>query len=379
MKTVLLLKSDYERIGGPETLLRSLAVTIDRNRFDPVLAMMRRPRQEPLGAYPSCLRQVELPWYGLGALMATARRAACIARDTNAAVVHSHDMRANAVAAAMRLFHRLPWIAHVHGWLGPTHRGRWRIYEAIDHRMVRAADRVLVGSAAAQAEVRSFGARRVNIVPNAVAIPEEGALDINTNMMALRAEIRAPDNAVVLGMLGRLHPCKGHEIFLHAMATLVRANQNVHGLIVGEGQNGEELRALAGTLGIAEHVTFTGFVDDAIRYLAVMDVVAVPSVQDSLPLTALEAMSYARPVVASSAGDLPVAIQDGVSGFITPVGDSGALAERLATLVGDPELRQRLGVAGRRRVIDAFSADAMARGLEAQYDAVIDGQDVRAG
>lgn len=204
-------------------------------------------------------------------------------------------------------------------------------------------------------------------------------MDINTNMMALRAEIRAPDNAVVLGMLGRLHPCKGHEIFLHAMATLVRANQNVHGLIVGEGQNGEELRALAGTLGIAEHVTFTGFVDDAIRYLAVMDVVAVPSVQDSLPLTALEAMSYARPVVASSAGDLPVAIQDGVSGFITPVGDSGALAERLATLVGDPELRQRLGVAGRRRVIDAFSADAMARGLEAQYDAVIEGQDVRAG
>ncbi len=369
MKTVLWLKSDYERIGGPESLLRNLALTIDRAHYDPVLAVMRKPGQKPIASYPSCLRQIEIPWHGIGSLLATARRAASIARATNASLVHSHDMRANAVAASMRLFHRLPWIAHVHGWLGPTHRGRWRIYEAIDQRLVRRADHVLVGSRAAQEEVRATGARQVGIVPNAVAIPDESRIHAET--AALRAEIGAPDRTIVLGMLGRLHPGKGHEFFLQALASLIRSGLPVRGLIVGEGPDGDRLHALSASLGISDHVVFTGFVDNAVRYVAAMDVVAVPSLKDSLPLTALEAMSYARPVVASAAGDLPVAIQDGTSGFIVPIGDTATLTDRLALLVGDPDLRQRLGIAARARVIDEYSANAMARRLEAQYDSVI--------
>jgi glycosyltransferase involved in cell wall biosynthesis len=365
-----MLKSDYERIGGPETLLRSIAATMDRNRFDPLLAVIRRPDDELLATYPSCLRQTELPWKGIRNLLATARHAALIARSSNVAVVHSHDMRANAVAAAMQVFHRVPWIAHVHGWLGDTHRGRWRIYEALDHRIVHTADRILVGSTAAQMEVRSFGSKPVEVVANAVTIPDDAALH-RVNIAAKRVEIGVPDNAIVLGMFGRLHPCKGHEFFLRALARLQHEQINVHGLIVGEGQIGTELRSLAAQLELADRVTFTGYVEDVIRYLAVMDVVAVPSIQDSLPLVALEAMAYARPVVASAIGDLPYAITDGVNGYIVPVGDSAALAARLRSLACDPEARRRTGAAGRQRIIEAFSADAMSRALEAQYASVI--------
>jgi glycosyltransferase involved in cell wall biosynthesis len=369
MKAVLLLKSDYERAGGPETLLRGMATTIDRDRFEPTLAMLRKPDMEPVTHYPNCLSQVELPWRGIAGLPATARRAAAIAREINAAVVHSHDMRANAVAAAMRLFHPLPWIAHVHGWLGETHRGRWRVYEAIDRRLVRVADRVLVGSRAAQQEVRGCGVRHVDVVPNAVAIVDASALDKDTT--AVRTEIGAPNGAVVIGMVGRLHACKGHDIFLKAFAKLIQSGLDVHGLIVGEGPESATLRVLAGTLGIADHVAFTGFVPDAHPWLAAMDIVAVPSIQDSLPLTALEAMSYARPIVTSSAGDLPVAIEDGVSGFVVPIGDVDALARCLAVLAGNPTLRRRMGAAGRVRAADVYSADAMARRLEEQYESVI--------
>ena len=364
-----MLKSDYERIGGPETLLRSIAATMDRNRFDPLLAVIRRPDDELLATYPSCLRQTELPWKGIRNLLATARHAALIARSSNVAVVHSHDMRANAVAAAMQVFHRVPWIAHVHGWLGDTHRGRWRIYEALDHRIVHTADRILVGSTAAQTAVRSFGSKPVEVVANAVTIPDDAALH-RVNIAAKRVEIGVPDNAIVLGMFGRLHPCKGHEFFLRALARLQHEQINVHGLIVGEGQIGTELRSLAAQLELADRVTFTGYVDDVIRYLAVMDVVAVPSIQDSLPLVALEAMAYARPVVASAIGDLPHAITDGVNGYIVPIGDSAALAARLRSLACDPEARRRIGAAGRQRIIEAFSADAMSRALEAQYASV---------
>src|SRR5208282_335141 len=103
--------------------------------------------------------------------------------------------------AVMHAYYRIPWIAHVHGWLGHTHRGRWRLYEAIDRRLVRGADRVLVGSHAAGREVRAAGARRVEVVPNAVAIPDRQMLDGDTH--AVRHEVGAPDGAVLLGVLGR--------------------------------------------------------------------------------------------------------------------------------------------------------------------------------
>jgi glycosyltransferase involved in cell wall biosynthesis len=279
-------------------------------------------------------------------------------------------MRTNAIASAMRVFGRRPWIAHVHGWLGQTHHGRWRLYEAVDRQLVRTADRVLVGSRAAQDEVRRFGAKHVHVVSNAVTLPKDDPQG-DQHAAAIRAEIGAADGALILGVVGRLHPGKGHEFFLRALAALIEERLNVHGLIIGEGPDGDRLRELAKTLGIADKVTFTGFVDDSSRYLFAIDIVAVPSLKDSLPLTALEAMSFGRPVVASCAGDLPLLIDDGDNGFVIPIGHHKALADKLRVLVGDEPLRRRMGAAGRQRIIDGFSAETMARGLEAQYASVI--------
>jgi glycosyltransferase involved in cell wall biosynthesis len=367
LRTVLLLKSEYDRIGGPESILRSLAPVIDGTRFQLVLATLRNPGQEPLFAYPDCLRQMELPWRGLGSLMAAARHAARLAEDLDAVLLHTHDMRANAVAAASRLFSRRPWIAHVHGWLGATHHGRWRLYEAIDRRLVRTADLVLVGSKSAQAEVRACGAKRVELVANAVPIPDERDIHYPSH----RPKIEGAGACLLIGMFGRLHVGKGHDIFLEALASLLAAGQKVRGVIVGEGPEGPRLSAMTRDLGISGHVTFTGFVDDPSVYFPVMDIVVVPSLKESLPITALEAMSFARPVVASRAGDLPALIDDGINGFLCPIGDSAALAERIKTLADDVGLRRCIGAAAHRRIVSSFSVDAMARDIEAQYESVI--------
>ncbi len=367
--TVLLLKSDYGRTGGPESLLRDLGDTIDRARFDPVLGIIRRPGAAPASHYPASLREQEIPWHGTAAVLHAARGLAKLAREREARLIHTHDMRANLVAAALRPFRPIPWVAHVHGWLGDTHRGRYRMYEAIDRRLVPRADLVLVGSAAAGREAQACGARRVVVVPNAVAIPPaEGAAGA---VAAARAALGVPDGATLLGMVGRLHPGKGHDLFLRALAILAGERPDVFGAIVGEGEDEARLRTLAASLGLAGRVAFTGFVADTDAYMRAMDVVLVPSRKDSLPLVALEAMARGRPVIASDTGDLPTAVLDGVCGFVVPVGDAEALAARARILLDDPALRRRMGEAARARAVDTYSAGAMARRLEDEYAALL--------
>jgi glycosyltransferase involved in cell wall biosynthesis len=366
MPTILLLKSEYDRAGGPENLLRTLAATIDRQRYELVLGIVRRPAQPWLVNYPSSLRQVEITWDGIGSVAGAVRQASALARREGAAIVHTHDMRSNAIGLALRARTGLPWIAHMHGWLGHTHRGRWLVYEAIDRRLIRAADRVLVGSVAAEREVRAYGIRRVEVVPNGVPVPDEQVIE--AERMIARQSLAIPEDAVLIVVIGRLHPGKGQHVFLRALARVAGAASQARAVITGEGPDEPRLRSLAAELGIAGRVHFAGHVSETGPILAAADIVAVPSLKESLPLSALEAMARGRAVVASATGDLPLLIEEGVSGFTVPAGDDAALADRLLVLASDPGLRRQIGEAARRRVIAAYSAEAMARRLEASYD-----------
>jgi glycosyltransferase involved in cell wall biosynthesis len=107
---------------------------------------------------------------------------------------------------------------------------------------------------------------------------------------------------------------------------------------------------------------------DAMQALARCLFAVVPSiVPDSLPTVALEAMSQGKAVVASSSGGLPDVVLCGKTGFLTPPGDAGALATKMAELLDDPGLSQRLGEAGGRRLREEFSADVVVPRIEAVY------------
>ncbi len=93
-------------------------------------------------------------------------------------------------------------------------------------------------------------------------------------------------------------------------------------MLIGEGPAEAEYRAQAQRLEIADRVHFAGLVPETLPWLRAMDIVCVPSLKDSLPLTTLEAMSMARPIIASRAGDLPLAITDGRDGLLVEVGST---------------------------------------------------------
>jgi len=175
-----------------------------------------------------------------------------------------------------------------------------------------------------------------------------------------------PFTGLAVGSIGRLDSQKGYDVLLRSLA----ASDGVGCVIVGDGPERERLERLAASLGIAQRVAFEGWQSDARDFLTTFDVFVLPSRFEGFPLVLLEAMLAGLPVVATDVGSVAEAVQDGETGLLVPPDDVQALNEALHTLLDDPDLRRKLGDAGRARALE-FSPARMAREFEALYAEVL--------
>ncbi len=189
----------------------------------------------------------------------------------------------------------------------------------------------------------------------------------------VRAELGIPENTLLIGMVGRMSPGKGHEEFLMAAKSLTDSSgMNLQFLVVGGASFGEgpyesKIRNLAGDLGLKDVVTFTGFRKDVPRLLTAFDILAFPSHEESFGLGLAEAMAMKLPVVASkSAGVLDIVV-DNETGLLVPPKDYKSLADGILRLVRDPNVRRSHGEAGRKRVEQLFSLSSGVDSLERYY------------
>ena len=173
----------------------------------------------------------------------------------------------------------------------------------------------------------------------------------------------------MVGIVGRLQPLKGQDRFLAALAELRRRGREVHGLLVGgdawdlSPAYAAELRRLIPKLGLEDHVTMTGQVEDAGPYFALMDVAVSASVGEAFGIVLIEAMAAGVPVVAvADGGPLEIVVPD-ANGVLAADGSPAALAAAIDRLLVDPGLRSRVATAGARDCREHFGATAMATGL----------------
>jgi glycosyltransferase involved in cell wall biosynthesis len=154
-----------------------------------------------------------------------------------------------------------------------------------------------------------------------------------------------PWDPPTIAVVGRLAPEKGIDVLLRALADL----DGVRLTVAGDGPERARLDALADELGVADRVTWLGWVrhDELWAVLQQATVVAVPSRQDAFPRIAVEAAHLQRPVVASAVGGLRESVVDHATGLLVPPADPAALARALARVLGDPASARELGAAGR--------------------------------
>ncbi len=169
--------------------------------------------------------------------------------------------------------------------------------------------------------------------------------------------------------VGRLAPAKGQHLLLAACAVLQARGYHFQLTLIGEGEDGPDLRAHAYRMGLGGTVLFAGArnqieVREAMRRA---DAFVLPSLAEGIPVVLMEAMASGMPCVSTPVNGIPELIRDGEDGLLAPPGDATALADCIARLLDDPVLCNRLAMSGRRRVREAFDLDRNVSALAALF------------
>lgn len=178
----------------------------------------------------------------------------------------------------------------------------------------------------------------------------------------------------LLGLVGRLSPWKGQHIFLEAAAVVRKEFPEARFQIIGSAMFGEEeyearVRKLCETLGLQECVEFTGYRKDVPALIGQLDILVHASTTgEPFGQVVVEGMVAGKPVVATDGGGVPEIVQEGVTGWLVPMGESAPMAEAILKLLRDPEKAAQMGAAGRQRVLDHFTIELTARRVQDIYE-----------
>lgn len=174
---------------------------------------------------------------------------------------------------------------------------------------------------------------------------------------------------VIVAIVANLRPEKGHLVFLKAAQQFLASmpHAQISFLIVGDGPMREAIEVKVKELGLAGSIKMTGSVTNIPALLRSVDIVVLASLKDGFPNAIMEAMAAAKPVIATDTGGTAELVVDGLTGYIVPVGDSDVLAKRMRSLFQDPEARRKMGEAARRRIIEQFTVNHMAKQFEELY------------
>jgi sugar transferase (PEP-CTERM/EpsH1 system associated) len=349
--------------GGLERLVVDLVAEGLKRGEQPSVVCLERtgilaPHIEALGAHLACVHKPA------GIRPATVRRLRQVFGKLQPHVVHTHQIGALFYAGPAAQRAGVPVVVHTeHGkHFADRRRTRW-----LGRLAGRYADRFCCVSRDIAREVtraRIVPARKIEVVVNGV---DTSRFHRPGGAEQLRHELGIPPNAVVIGTVGRLNEIKRHDLLIRGFAHLATQHGDLHLLVVGDGPLRRELEQLAAAIVPPGRVHFTGYQSEPQRFLQVMNVFALTSRSEGMPLAILEAWAAGVPVVASSVGGVPELVDEGKTGLMFPCDDALALSQAIGQLLRDPDLAGSLATAGRVTVQSRFSLAITVSNYERLY------------
>ncbi|TQM43084.1 glycosyltransferase [Pseudonocardia cypriaca] len=351
---------DQTAVGGAERLLLDLCRRFDRSVVEPRLVCLRA--EGPLGdAFREVVPVEVLDRTGRFDMRTLPRLVRSLrAAHTDVVLVAHHNRAALALG---RVAARLAGAAHVvaaHDMDLTRVGGRVLPRHVVETLFLSEALVLLAPSQGRylheEEGVGRFPWRRAPevVIPNGIVVgPRPGPAD----RAEARRRLGLDDADLVIGIAARLSKQKAHHILLRATARLAVDRARLRLVVIGGGVEEPALRALVAELGIADHVLFTGVRDDVRELLPGCDVTCLSSVHEGAPLVVLESMAACVPVVATDCGAVRDLVADGREGYVVPVGDASALADRLGILLDDPRMRAEMGERARQRAEAEYSIE----------------------
>jgi glycosyltransferase involved in cell wall biosynthesis len=363
-RVLMLVDSLYDGTGGAERFAVGLATALPPQRYEVFLCTTRSAN----GSLVDALDAAGVPHFALGRrgrfdLFRFARLARFL-RSRDVDVLHCHKFGSNVWGTLIGRALRVPVvIAHEHTW---SYEGQ-PLRRLLDGQLVgRLADRFIAVSnedRRRMIEIEGVAPERAITIPTGY-VPR--ATDPDGD---LRGELGLDAETPVVGTVAQLRPQKALDVLITAFARLPRDLAAARLVIAGDGPSRPALERLAAELGVADRVHFLGTRTDLATILAGIDVAAMSSDFEGLPLFAFECMAHRTPLVATGVGGLPDLI-DARSGVLVPPRDPDALAEALGDLLRDPARRESIADAAEQR-LDGYEMTAIAARFAALYETLL--------
>jgi len=302
-------------------------------------------------------------------------RLAQLIRRERPTILHTHTAKAGAVGrlAALLAGPARPPIV-VHTFHGHVLRG---YFNPVASRGFRVLERVLAHTTtmlvAVSPEVQE-DLVRLHVAPASKFTVVRLGIELNQRVgddQAARVHTRRllgiGDEPFVVGWVGRMTAVKQTDVVVRVLGMLVERGVDARLLLVGDGPDRDDLERYAHELGVIKRCLFLGYQEHVARWYNAIDALLLPSVNEGTPVSVIESLAAQRPAVATKVGGTPDVIRDGVDGFLVDAADGEVLAERLAELARDPQLRARMGVAGRERVLERYAVDRLVDDMDRLY------------
>lgn len=359
-------------IGGGQQHLLLLAEGLDKNLFDVRVACTENG---PLVG--------DLRGRGISVHAVNMRRGLSpmpfielcrIIRENKIDIIHLHGGVAGFWGRLSAAWTRTPVCIYTLHGIHYLHYSNWlkrTAFILVERALARVTDRIIcVAEADRELGLRKkvFTADQCVVIKNGIRISTQAIVD---KVKEKKASLGLPIGAPLIGTVGRLHHQKGQRYLLESIREILQTYPDLQVLLIGDGPMREELQARAQVLGLNGTVHFLGSRRDVSELIAVMDVFVLPSLWEGLPFSLLEALSLARPVVATATDGIPEVIAHEQSGLLVPPKDHRALSKAIIQLLTDRRYAQQLGAEGRARVYEAFDVNKMVRETAELYQSLM--------
>lgn len=262
-------------------------------------------------------------------------------------IVHSHGARANFISSFIKKRVNVPCITTMHSDYLHDFKGniyKYIVFTTLNKKSLRKFDYYIAVSEEFKNMLisRGFKKEKIFTVYNGVDFNRQIIYKEKKDYLKSLG-VSIPEDGLLIGIIARLHPVKGHKVLLNSAVELLKNHSNVHFLLAGDGEERKNLEEQAEKLNLVSRIHFLGFVSDVYSFINAIDINVLTSYTESFPYALLEGAFFSKATVATAVGGIPKLLINRETGYLVEAGNSKDLEKKLRYLIDNKEDRKRVG------------------------------------
>lgn len=330
--------------GGVDRYIRMLLKYLDKERFENILVCSQDFHEEDYRGLVDSFEQVEMTRAIGGSDLKAFKEVRTLIKKYNPDIVYAHSSKAGAIARVADIGLKNHCIYNPHGWAFNMRCSAKKkaIYTAIEKVAAPFCDKIICISDSEKKSAlnkKICGEDKLQVIFNGVDIE---AYENGVHGAVKRRDLRIPEDAFVVGMVGRMSPQKAPDVFVKMAKKVKEKVPNAHFIIVGNGNQEAEIRKYAEDNGFSDNLHITGWVDNPMSYVELFDVACLLSRWEGFGLALPEYMMAGKPIVASRVDAIPNIIRDGENGLLVDADDAVGACEAVMKYYNNLSLKEHI-------------------------------------